>query len=323
MRHKSVLLGSVSLAALASVAAAHAQDSADIPEGFTLSLEGGFSFGPNTAAEDKLGSGGEFMGSGLSGGGVVDIGDNIGYRAAVALGKQIDPMWDIAVGASINRQLETTSTLSGGYSVSGGSGGTVEYGEQIATAFNYENGDFTVGYRPQLDSNLDIRLFGGARALHYTDSTDKLGFENFDSNGSGTDGSITFDATSVYEFLGAGPRVGVEGSTRLGDSMFGVSAMASAAAIYGLERSSSEGTVFVDFGSGSSGGIIPIPDSEEWKWVYNIEGSLGLDMYVAEDAKLTLGVHAEQVFNVGNGDDEDDKNSRLNYGPTLKFEAKF
>jgi len=318
MRHRSILFSSVSLVALASAAAAHAQDSVDVPDGFTLSLEGGFTFGPNTAAQDKLGDEGSFSGS--SGGGVVDLGDNIGYRAAIALGRQIDPLWDISVGGSINRQLDTTSTVSG--SGSGVSGGTIDYFGQMTGAFNYENGDLTVGYRPELDSNMNVRLFGGARALHYTDSADKLGYESFNGISSGSDGSVTFNGDYKYEFIGAGPRVGIEGSTRLGDSMFGVSAMASAAAIYGLERFSGQGNVTYSGGSGSSGGPVPFPSQEEWKWVYNLEGSLGLDMYVADDTKLTLGVHAEQVFNVGTTEDDGDS-SRLNYGPTVKFESKF
>lgn len=306
MRYQSVLMGSVSIVAMAASAAAHAQDTT-VPEGYSVSIEGGVLFGPNTAAEDKLGSG--------FSGGVVDIGDNIGYRAAVSIGKQIDPFWDLRATAALNHQLVATSTESAFFSSGSGSGSSGFFGE-LKNSFNYETLDFEAGYRPELDANLNVRLFGGVRGLHYKESMDKLGVQ-FGTDGSGSSFSVSATTESTLEFIGAGPRVGVEASSRLGDSMFGISGMVGAAAMYGVERSNFNGSIDSSPSGGPSGPIPPSSD-EEWKWVYSLEAALGVDVYLSEQAKLTVGVRAEQIGNVGFDD-----STRLNYGPTLKFTAQY
>lgn len=307
MSHKSILLRSVSAVALASVAgaAAQAQDTM-VPDGFTVSVEGGALFGPNTVAEDKLGSGG--------GDGVVNIQDNLGYRAAISLGKQIDPFWDLRVTAAINQQMTSTSDVS----FSSGSGGF--YGT-LETDFDYETMDFEAGYRPMLTDKLDLRFFAGLRGLHYKDSMDKMGAEF-----SGGGDKVGYGMDFSQEFFGVGPRLGVEASTRLGDSMFGVSGMLAGAALFGTARTEGEITAF-QFGSGGSGGavILPVPGEEEQITVFNLEAALGLDMHVDEKTTVTIGYRAEGLFGIENSisGGSGGSDSRWSHGPTIKLTGNF
>ena len=191
MRSKSVLLGSVSVVAITAAAApAIAQDNT-VPDGYSLSVEGGFLMGPNDLARDKLGYYG-----GYGSAGVVEIQDNVGYRAAISLGKRIDPLWDLRVGASLNHQLESVSTVEFTYS-SGGSSGEVLL--EMRNDFDFENLDFEAGYTPVLDGNFQVRLFAGIRGLHYTDSADKLGTGYSSSAGSS---SVTSESLLMTDWRG-------------------------------------------------------------------------------------------------------------------------
>ena len=101
MNRKVVLMESVSTVALAAVATAQAADlsagvveAPAVPQGFTVSIEGGALFGVNTLAEDKLGP----IDSAISASGgttELNIEDILGYRGAISLGKQLDPNWDV------------------------------------------------------------------------------------------------------------------------------------------------------------------------------------------------------------------------------------
>ena len=307
MNRKAILMGSISVVALAAVAtAAQAQDES-VPDGFSVSIEGGALFGTNTVAEDKLGS--------APSGGIVNIQDNLGYRAAIALGKRIDPFWDLRVTGALNHQLSSTSD----YSFSGGGSGF--YGEMI-TDFDYETLDFEAGYRPMLTDTMDVRLFAGLRGLHYKDSVDKMGAAYISGGGD----KIGYGIEANQEFFGVGPRIGIEASAPLGDSMFGVSGMLAGAALFGTNRTNGEASFF----SGASGGTVPIPGQEEQVTVYSLEAALGLDMHVNESATVTLGYRAEGLFGIENifsnlsgGSGGSGSDSRWTHGPTLKLTGYF
>lgn len=306
MRTRSLLLGSVSLAAVSAASAVAQAEDLAVPDGYTLSVEGGFLMGPNDVARDKLGSG--------VSAGIVDIQDNFGYRAAISLGKQIDPAWDLRVGGSLNHQLESISSWGSGVIFSSG------YGE-FRTDFDFENLDFEVGYRPTLDDNFDVRLFAGVRGLHYTDSQRTVGSEKL-----GPGNYVDYDFGVTSEFVGAGPRIGAEASTRLGDSAFGISGMVSGALLYGLERSTADG----EFTVVSGGNVIQdvnITDSmEEWKSVIDVAASLGLDYHVSDETTVTLGYRAQQLMNIGpasGGMSSGGEGNRLAHGPFLKLVSQF
>lgn len=297
MRKTYLLLGSVSAVAMAAAAtAAQAQDVA--PGGHTIIVEGGGLFAKSIGA-DKLGQidpSDEFD---------LDLNDNLGYRAAISLGTRIDNFWDVRAGAAVNHQLDATSSISTDEVGPWGSG----LYSGITTAFDYETLDLEAGYTPELDGNLNVRLFGGVRGMHYSDrqSIDKLG----------DDDGISIDYKD--EFIGVGPRIGVEGSARLGDSMFGISGSVSAAAIYGVSNETFDVEVMGDVPPPPPD-LFPTTDTS--KWVYNLEASLGLDAYLSDDAILTVGYRASTTSPVGENAflfEDEPETSRFSHGPTLKL----
>jgi len=338
MRNKALFLGSVSLAAMtAAVVAVQAQDAVD--NGYKVSVEGGALFGPNDLAGDKLG--GELIGIPLSSsGGTItsDQHDNMGWRAAVAVQRQIDPLWDMKFALALNQQLETTNSLSFGATdiSSSGDGSSISGLFESKTDFDYETMDFEAGYSPEVDGPVNVRLFGGVRGLHYNDTYDKVGTVDGTEysggvvvDGSGTSGGYSFLQSG--SFYGVGPRIGAEASTRLGDSMFGLTG--SVAGSFILGRAQNNVNFEYDFSSGASGSPVPTGDisSEEWGWVTDFEASLGVDFYVTDTNKLTIGGRVEKVTTLSDfssevfssGSSGGDTNGRLTFGPTVKFEGAF
>jgi len=273
---------SVSVAALvAAPGVAVAQDDGD---DVTYSVELGLLFSPfhiDAKALDKVG--------------VVDVGA-IGGRAAVSVGKQLDPFWDLRLSGSINKFVLGTAERTAC---------DVDYpadcGPVAATArFGFTNLDIEVGYTPALSDNGEVRFFAGVRGLHYHDehSIDKLGEES----------PFSPDSASYFgAFNGVGPRVGAEGVFRQPGDSFGFSGLFGVAALYGLETRTSEVDGDVDV-------------TEQYITVFNLEGSLGLDYYLDDDTKLTFGYRGEVFFNVGQGLSTSD--TRFVHGPTIKLSGK-
>ena len=227
-----------------------------------------------------------------------------GVRGALSAGFRIDDKWTFELGASSNQMFDSHSTLS--------SGGPISNTDFI-TNFSFQNLDFNAAFAPVLSDKFDLKLFGGIRSLHYTDTQDKMGS---DSSG----GGHTYQGYYTAEFIGAGPRIGVSGSARFGDSPLGVSGLLSAALIYGEERVHSS----YNFTSGGSGsGTITVPSSTEWKSIYDIEASLGLDYHVNPQTMFTLGVRSEQISGVASGLAKGGPTTRLVYGPFAKVSGSF
>jgi hypothetical protein len=326
MNRNALLRGSVSTVAIMAAGAAHAADldlpkgyvETSAPAGFIYSVEGGLLVGHDVVAEDKLG---DFDGPFPESDGVIDIGSMIGGRAAISLGTKLDPNWDVRGTLAINRFLPTHSSVS--YE------GEEEdfFDLALTTQFNFETLDFEAGYTPNPDDDIELRLFAGIRGLHYSDHSDTMAVDKL-----GEVGVATYESTANAEFIGVGPRVGADVAARLGDSNFGLSGMAAAAAIYGVERSDFDATVSIIPGPG---GTIPIANNadEEFKFVYNLEGALGLDYYLNDQTKVTLGYRGEALLNVGSGtsspddkmggDGESETTTRFVHGPTLKLSGSF
>jgi hypothetical protein len=267
MRYRIWLLTSVSaISATAMATQAHAAPGPNVPDGYTFTLEGGI-INASGEAIDKTGSGGS-----------VNLGNNYGGEGAISIQKQIDSHWDIrgSIGVVRLQHNSGTAQFSGG-----GSGGSV-FNALVGTDFSMETIDFDAGYTPTLDGNFKVRLFAGVRGLHYTDSVDKAG----------SSGGPFFElATSTNDFFGVGPHVGIEGSTRFGDSNFGISGSVAGAVIFGQNSNK-----FVEARGG------PIFDASAGKTVYDLSGSLGLDYYLTDTSTLTVGYKGEELWNVRGGD---------------------
>ena len=189
----------------------------------------------------------------------------------------------------------------------------------LTNAFDYETMDFEVGYRPALPDSMNVRLFAGVRGLHYKDSISASAVASGGSGGSGGPDKIGYGVDYSEEFFGVGPRLGVEVSAPIGDSMFGVSGMVAGAALFGTARQ--------DVSVWSGGGLpISLPGAEESRVVYNLEAALGLDMHLDPATTVTLGYRTEGLFGIGStsgGPSVGDSDTRWTHGPTLKLTGYF
>ena len=325
MRTRAFLLQSASAAAAAAVGIGHAA-AADVEgyggpdySGYTLSLEGGALFA-NSVDVDKLGisSGGPL----LSGGSLnLNLDDDIGYYAGIRLGRRINQNWDVTLGAAVSRFLNNGTDDS--LFFSGGSGSIGIQGS-LKSDLDYTTLDFEVGYRPDGLADHDVRLFLGLRGLNSKDSLDKTGL--LEISGSGGSGGLASFANGLdSEFLGIGPRAGASFAHRFDNSSLGLSGMVAGAAIFGRRENDKTGDFSISSGfSGGTSVIFAGADSETDK-VYNLEGALGLDLYLGESSKLTVGARAQKWWNIrgadlGSGGSDEDQ---LSVGPFMMLETNF
>lgn len=329
MKTRALLLQSASAAAAAAVGVSHAA-AADMEgyagpdySGYTLSLEGGALFAKSIDA-DKLGSGGGLIFSGAS----LDLNldNDIGYYAGIRLGRRINQNWDVTLGGAVSRFLKNGTDDSLVFSGGGGSGGsgTGILQGSLKSDLDYTTLDFEVGYRPDSLADHDVRLFLGLRGLSAHDSIDKTGFFGVSGGGS-SGGFVSFENDASSEFLGIGPRAGASFAHRFDDSSLGLSGMVAGAAIFGRRENDKTGDFSIS--SGFSGGLNLILGGAETDndTVYNLEGALGLDFYLGESSKLTVGARAQKWWNIrgadlGSGGSDEDQ---LSVGPFMMLEANF
>lgn len=351
MRFRTVLLQSASAAAAAAagVNGVHAQSTDPALQGYTVSVQGGALFS-NGMMVDKCGSSGCFLPPPFSSGypGVINFDHDLGFNAAISLRKQIDNYWDFGVGASVNHLMDNTastsysSTFYESYPTFGSlpgdyqSGSGTVYGT-FTQKFGFQSLDAEVGYVPHLTNDFQLRFSGGLRALHYTNTQDKTG--GLDKYGSQVSGGVSgsgyanvgFDVSGTYEFLGLGPRVGIGMQKRFEGSQFGISGMLAGAAIFGVERfhASGSSSFYVSGSSGASSysssysGPVYSSGGSSGKTVLDIEAAAGVDYYLDDQSKLTVGYRAEQLTNVGGMGSSGGSGNKLVHGPFLKFEAHF
>ena len=322
MKIRALLLQSASAAAAAAVGVGHAA-AADMEgyagpdySGYTLSLEGGALFA-NSIDSDKLGSGGLiFSGASLD----LHLDDDIGYYAGIRLGRRINQNWDVTLGAAVSRFLkngtEDSLTFSGG-------GPTALIQGSLKSDLDYTTLDFEVGYRPDSLADHDLRLFLGLRGLSAKDSIDKTGF--FGVSGIGSGAFLSFENDAGSEFLGIGPRAGASFAHRFDDSSLGLSGMVAGAAIFGRRETDKTGDFNISSGSGGGVSIIFGEADTGNDTVYNLEGALGLDFYLGDSSKLTVGGRAQKWWNIrgadlGSGGTDEDQ---LSVGPFMMLETNF
>ncbi|MEP7173345.1 MAG: Lpg1974 family pore-forming outer membrane protein [Aestuariivirga sp.] len=275
-----------------------------------LSLEGSLLFAD--PAIDKLGSGGPGPGIAFD---FNDFDKDLGYRGAAAFGKKFDDNLDWRLGVAYSNFVKNNASLSiTGIPGSGsGSGSLLGTGE---ADFSYLTADLELGYNVRPGDDFDLRVFGGLRFLNSRDSQDKFG--EFESGGSG--GTIQFGADS--EFIGVGPRAGLDFSSRLGEGNFGFSGMIATAVLYGDLKQKFEAN-----GSGLGSSFSGFSETlHENELLFNLEAAFGADFHLNENAVLTIGYRGEYWNDVrfsdkigGSGETPD----TLSHGPFVRFIAKF
>jgi hypothetical protein len=294
--------------------AALADQTQGVEPDWFLSLEGGVLFAD--PAIDKVGGVG---GSGLP----IDIDFNdfntdFGYRGAAKFGKRFDDSLDWRLGVAYSDFVKNHSSLSisGITSGSGSGSGSGSLDAEGSATFSYLTGDLELGYNVRPSDQFDLRVFGGLRILSSRDAQDKFGDFTITSGGG------DFDIKGRSEFLGIGPRVGMDFSSTLGDSGFGFSGMLATALIFGDLKTKFEFT-------GTSGGssISGFSDtSHENETIFNLEAAFGGDFHLSEKSVLTLGYRAEYFKDVRFSDkigESGETPSTLSHGPFLRFTTEF
>jgi hypothetical protein len=304
-------IAAVAAGAAASVGA-NAALAADILEGVTepdwfLSLEGGVIFAD--PATDKVGIIGDEVFSGIGFTERNDLDTDFGYRGAAKFGKKFDDNLDWRLGVAYSNFRKNSSTLSVSGSGFGGSGsGNFEQHNDLS----YLTGDLELGYNMRPSDRFDLRVFGGLRVLSSKDTEDKFGEIGFSGSG------LAFDGSTTSEFLGVGPRLGVDFSGRLSDdSMLGFSGTLAVAVIFGELKQSNDFAATI---SGSGVPISGISDTHTNETVFNLEAAFGTDFHLTDKAVLTLGYRGELVDRFSDkAGDSSTGNSFLSHGPFVRL----
>lgn len=166
----------------------------------------------------------------------------------------------------------------------------------VMSSLEYGTADVELGYLQPApaDRLLALRLFGGLRALYARDSADS---------------SDKAGGHWQSQYNGAGPRLGADFERRIPDSHWGVSGMVAGAAIFGTRDA-------VDKHG---------DQTVSRETVLNLGGALGADYHVSDEATVTVGMRAEQWWNLRPGDRTNNiaiARDALSWGPFVKFEVK-
>lgn len=163
----------------------------------------------------------------------------------------------------------------------------------VQSGLKYATADLELGFHrsPSHDATLAVRSFAGARALYVQDSADKAG-DHWSS-----------------QYAGIGPRLGTSVEKRLADGPWGLTGSVAGAAIVGTRDARDK--------SGDT--------TVSTETVLNLEGAVGLTYQTSHPGKLTLGVRAEQWWNLRPGDPTGQvtiSRDALTWGPFVKFELE-
>lgn len=280
-----------------------------------LSLEGGVIFAD--PAIDKAGDVGSISGFTIN---FDDFDRDVGGRGAAKFGKKFDDNLDWRLGVAYSDFVKNHSSLniSGNVPTGSGSGSgpaalfDVDGGG--AATFSYLTGDLELGYNVRPSDQFDLRVFGGLRVLNSRDTQDKFGDVTIGSSGG------TLEQNVRSEFLGAGPRVGLDFSSTLGDSPIGFSGMLASALLFGELKQKVD--VSVTSGGSTSGSSFTFHENET---IFNLEAAFGADFHISENSVLTLGYRGEYWNDIRFSDKtgEGGTDDTLSHGPFLRFITEF
>jgi hypothetical protein len=321
---------SVTGAAVAAAALPVTADAADVPDipasdyGYFLSLEGGALFADPSF--DKVG----FAGSAGSGAtfDLSNFDDELGFRGVAAFGQHFQNGWDWRVGVSVSRFMNNDASAFFSSGSSAGSGSSFE--GDAHSDIDYETADLEIGFRPDSGSSFGLRLFFGLRFLHSEDSLKTNNF--FSSGGFFSGGSIDLSTNTSTEFMGIGPRVGLDFASRMDDGVLGFSGMVAGAAIFGRRDEDSAFNLEVCSGGIISGGCFSSGGSnsdDENETIMNLEAALGLDLHLSDTSKITVGYRGEYWKDINGsadkfgGDPFNGDEDLFAHGPFVKFLAEF
>ncbi|MEN8832981.1 MAG: Lpg1974 family pore-forming outer membrane protein [Pacificibacter sp.] len=278
-------------------------DGESVPSGYTLDVKGGIG-GTNSVWNDKFEASGAPDKLGTD--------DNaLSFMGSFSLSRQTAPNKDMTFGLSFGTADHDAFSISSGF---GSSFATYTGSESFTfAALDYERGTTS------RSGATDLRWFYGARALT-TKSSLSIGGVYEDKFGSGSGASFTDKATDTY--VGIGPRVGAEFTTRPSGSQFGVSGDVAAAFLLGSLKS----TYSSSYSSGGSSSSYSSSYSEKQN-AMSLDARIGVDYYLTDTATVSAGFQMQQLWNVdwpSDTDNDDDYGSpRLVKGVYVGFSTQF
>ncbi|WP_322892165.1 MULTISPECIES: Lpg1974 family pore-forming outer membrane protein [unclassified Yoonia] len=298
--NSKMMMGSASTVALAVAGAqgAVAQSPAML-EGYTLNVQGGVGIidnvwadkveGESSEEQDKVGADethGAFMGS-------------------LSLTRQTAPGRDMTLGLSLggspDNRYENTFE-SGGSSFTSISKNELAFAAldfELGTAIPAEIADFRWHY--------GVRALGTSARLSLGREADKIG------------GTVEAEPSLKSEFLGIGPRVGVGFTTQPAAGpnagQYGFFGDIGASILFGDRKDTFGIRVTEDDGSGgvSSSGFSS--SFSERKTVTSLDAQIGVDYYLSDNSKVSLGYQLQQFWNIDEWSDEESEAD--NSGPRL------
>lgn len=294
-----------------------------------LGASGGYSSGYYTYA-DKFGAPGDDMN--FNGSIALNTG-NFGYK--LSFGNSGDNLREFGgAGSSYYYSAYYSGFYSGFSDDYTGSG----YGFYTSTNSQFSYKAIDVDYGMNIGAGgMDAQAFVGARILRTDTQLDKTGAvasgyfsggEPYYANYYG--GYSSYDAS----FTGVGPRAGVSFSSRLGSPVssagaFGISGSLAGSLVFGRLTETVESGEFSGYYSAGyqyeySGYGSSYTETSNQTAV-TLEAQIGLDYYLNDNAKLTLGYQAQQFWNVDATADtsEEDTNPRLVHGAFIGFTTSF
>jgi len=316
---RKILAVSVSSLALVGAFAGPAH-SESMENGFTLELEGQILSGAPIEARDYDDEAGSSEDSGLGGQGSIRILRDLGNRMDVAFGVSAAFIQDH------DQAVDYFPTFLPGSRFGAGSGGS----SGISSDVNFQTLDAELGHTVNTQPTTELRLFGGLRALHFSEDTEAAFFDV----GTGVIDDAPADTRNLTDiemdsrFVGVGPRAGLEISQALGQSAFGLSGGFAVAVLAGwMDVDVSASSVMVE-----TQDRIPVPadfnpgsGESSFGVVLNVEGDIGVDIAVSDSSSVTLGYQAEYFHNVRHRTDIFDSDSAdyLSHGPFARWTSSF
>ncbi len=314
---RKILTASVSSLALIGALASPAY-SEGVENGYTLELEGRILFGLPIEARDYDDEAGSSEDYGVGGQGSIRILHDLGNRMDVAFGVSAAFIQDH------EQAVDYFPTGLPGSRFGAGSGGSSE----ISSDVNFQTLDVELGRTVNTQASTELRLFGGLRALHFSDNTEVT----LNDAGTGVPSTTaTRNLTDIEidnRFFGVGPRAGLEISHALGQSAFGLSGGFAVAVLAGsMDVDTSASSMII-----STLASIPVPNDfnpgsgrSSFGVVLNVEGDIGLDIAVSDSSSVTLGYQAEYFQNVRHRTDifASDSADYLSHGPFARWTSSF
>jgi len=294
MAGRTIKLAAAGTAVVVGPAIASADDG--VPS-FEVAIEGGLTFSDySKVALGKVGDSGPLA-----------FENDIGGYGSVSIGRGFDTgsPYDWRLTGTITQFLDNESSYS-----------DFPYTATTRTSFAAQTLDFDIG-RTFENGNVETRIYGGVRGLHLKQSSEfgvsKIG---------GDPDYAQWSKLGETEFLGAGPRIGVD--TRVGNK-WGLVAGLSGSAIYG-RRTSRLGAEYSAQDDGYTYGPFSYGESQsEFDWVGEMTANIGVSYMPNSRTEIIGGYRVQQFWNVAGGNGEylgGDDNPTV-HGPYIGVKMKF